>query len=108
MREAGGQWIVAPNHESLRAESLHQMTQHRATVRDDVEVKLIRVSRRRPRNRLLTFRHQPIAHVETPEDDRKRAARVIEDDAQRRMALEHSAINQKRGGQTGVVEIARE
>jgi len=44
MRKPGGQWIVSSNHEPVRAVGIHQMTKHRATVRDYIEVELICVA----------------------------------------------------------------
>ena len=106
MRQSGRQRIVSPDYEPVRTIGLHEMTQHSATVRDYIEVELICVARRRPRNRRAALRHDPISHVESSDQRGQRAAGVIQDYSQVGMPLEHAAVNQQRRGEAGVVKIA--
>src|SRR5215472_16319430 len=99
MGEPGRQRVVAANYKSTRSVITHQMTQHRAAVRDDVEMKLRQVSRGRPWNCLFALRDQAITHVQPAQQRRERTAGVIQHDLEPRMTFEHPTVYQKRSCQ---------
>src|SRR5579862_5439129 len=106
MRKARRQRIIRADDESIRSIGLHEMRQHSPAMRDYIEVELICVTGRRPRNRVAALRHQPISHIESPHQRGQSTAGMIQHDSQVRMALEYAAVNQQRGSKAGVVKIA--
>src|SRR5580698_4285393 len=102
MSQSRGQRIVGSKNEAIGAVSPNQVAQQLAVVRDDIEVKLRYVGRWWSWNRVAAFRHEPISHVESPDDGRPGATCMIQNNSQLWMALEHATVNQQRRGQPGI------
>src|ERR1043166_5306811 len=105
MREAERQRVVRPEDDPLGAEALDEVGKRGAIERENVEPEVIEIGGGRTRDRRPTIGQHLVTFVEAAEQRREGTAGVIEDETHPRIALEPPAVDEERGGETGVVEV---